>query len=105
MQQQYQILKQQWGGYAGYDRWFGQQPGNAHLVSVATYHAQVPAWLVLLQQSGSFAAFYQAAAELAKLPPEARAARFAALGQQAQGQEHSPDFIAGLCSNSIMKSP
>ncbi len=42
MKLEYERLKQEWGGYAGYDAWFSRTLNNAHLVSAATYHGCVP---------------------------------------------------------------
>ena len=42
LQGEYQTLKQSWGGYAGYDRWFAEPLSNAHLAALATYHDLVP---------------------------------------------------------------
>jgi predicted aminopeptidase len=72
----YQALKQDWGGYAGYDRWFAQDLNNAKLVNVSTYYRQVPAFLALFEQEGEdFAAFYKAAETIGALPLVEREAR------------------------------
>ena len=72
----YQALKQDWGGYAGYDRWFAQDLNNAKLAGVSTYYRQVPAFLALFEREGQdFSAFYQAAETLGALPPMEREAR------------------------------
>jgi predicted aminopeptidase len=34
---EYAQLRARWGGYAGYDAWFGRALNNAHLAAVATY--------------------------------------------------------------------
>ncbi|SMC18082.1 Predicted aminopeptidase [Andreprevotia lacus DSM 23236] len=79
----YQALKQQWGGYRGYDHWFDPPPGNAHLASLATYHNRVPAFSQLLhEQSDELPKFYAAVRELAKLPTAERNARLDALQQR-----------------------
>ncbi len=66
LQADYAQLKQQWGGYAGYDRWFAQDLGNAHLGAVATYDALVPAFRRLLaSQDGDMARFFGAVRRLA----------------------------------------
>ena len=52
MRARYADLKMKWGGFAGYDRWFAQPLGNAHLASVATYREQVPAFEALLAAAG-----------------------------------------------------
>ncbi len=72
----YQEVKREWGGYAGYDRWFAQDLNNAKLAGVSTYHRQVPAFMVLFEREGhDFAAFYRAAAVIGRLPPAEREAR------------------------------
>jgi len=76
----YQALKQQWGGYAGYDRWFAQPLTNAHLASVASYTELVPAFRALLAQHGDdLPAFYVAARRLGGLPKPERERALAAL--------------------------
>jgi predicted aminopeptidase len=76
----YEAQRLNWGGFAGYDRWFAQPLGNAHLASVAIYTQQVPAFQALLaQQDNDLPRFYAAVRELAALPAEARKARLAAL--------------------------
>jgi predicted aminopeptidase len=71
---EYSLLRQRWDGYAGYDAWFARTLNNAHLAAVATYHDCVPGLARLLQESGSFAAFYERAAELGAGPAADRAA-------------------------------
>lgn len=71
----YEKLKQGWNGYVGYDAWFAQDLNNAHLISVGLHHAHVAAFQALLaKHGGDFTAFYRAARELARLPPDERAA-------------------------------
>jgi predicted aminopeptidase len=73
-------LKQRWGGYAGYDRWFEQDLNNAKLAGVSTYHRLVPAFQALFErEGGDFAAFYRAAEAVGQLPPPEREARLRAL--------------------------
>lgn len=80
LQTQYQQRKGDWGGFSGYDRWFAQPLGNAHLASVAIYTQRVPAFEVLLkQQGGDLPRFYTAVRELAALPAAERNARLEAL--------------------------
>jgi len=70
----YQLLRTRWGGFAGYDRWFAQSPGNAHLASVATYTSWVPGFRRLLEaQDGDLPAFYEAVRQLARQPAAERA--------------------------------
>lgn len=80
LRQRYAALKESWGGYSGYDRWFSQPLTNAHLAAVATYQQWVPAFLALLEQcGGDWKAFYAEAARIGKLKPEQRNARLRAL--------------------------
>ena len=80
MDEDYQRLKSEWGGFGGYDRWFAQKPNNAHFVSIAIYTQMVPAFEALLQQhGGDLARFYGAVRQLAALPREQRTARLKAL--------------------------
>ena len=52
LREEYAALKTSWGGYAGYDRWFAQDLTNAHLASVATYHALVPGFRRMISAEG-----------------------------------------------------
>lgn len=80
LQSDYAVLKAQWGGYAGYDRFFAEPLSNAHLAAVATYSDFVPAFRNLLRKEGSFPAFYAAARRLAALDKPERHRRLVALG-------------------------
>lgn len=51
-------LREQWGGYAGYDAWFARVLDNSLLAAVATYQDCVPPLARELELAGSFAAFY-----------------------------------------------
>lgn len=71
----YWQLKERWGGYAGYDRWFDRALNNAHLVSAATYHGCVPSLRALLEShDGDLQRFYASVRELAQRPREVRTA-------------------------------
>ncbi len=73
LRQQYQQLKKQWGGYAGYDAWFAQDLNNAQLAAVTTYRDHVPVFQRLLaEQQGDLAAFYRACAALGEMSVEER---------------------------------
>jgi predicted aminopeptidase len=73
MRAEYARLKATWGGYAGYDAWFGADLNNARLLAVATYHEWVPAFRALLQDAGGdLQRFYSDAGLAARLPPDAR---------------------------------
>ena len=81
LREEYQSLKTSWGGYAGYDRWIGQELNNAHLASIAIYIELVPTFRKLLQQEqGDFVRFYDAVKRLTKQSKDARAAFFQSLG-------------------------
>lgn len=79
LQDDYQQLKTSWHGYAAYDRWFAQGLTNAHLVSVATYNGQVPAFRALLQEQHDFPGFYRAVINLAQQDKAQRDERLASL--------------------------
>ena len=73
LKNEYQTLKQQWGGFAGYDRWFAEPLSNAHWVAIANYEEFVPGFRVLLAQQGDFPHFYAAARAIGELPQPQRA--------------------------------
>jgi predicted aminopeptidase len=67
LKDEYQVLKGNWGGYPGYDRFFEQPLSNAHLASIATYEDFVPAFRAMLKRDGSFPRFYNSVKRLAEL--------------------------------------
>lgn len=67
LKDEYQVLKGNWGGYAGYDRFFEQPLSNAHLASIATYEDFVPAFRTMLKRDRNFPAFYKSVKRLAEL--------------------------------------
>jgi predicted aminopeptidase len=75
--QAYETLKQQWGGYAGYDAWVAQA-NNASFGALAAYDELVPQFEALFAQQGSWQKFYDACQALAKLPRDERRAALAA---------------------------
>ena len=79
LKDEYQVLKGNWGGYAGYDRFFEQPLSNAHLASIATYEDFVPAFRALLQKEGSFPRFYREVKRLAELSRDDRHRMLAAM--------------------------
>jgi len=98
---EYAELKQRWGGYAGYDRWFERKLNNARLASVATYRHLLPGLLALYAQAGSnFASFYQACEALKGLTPEMRSrqieqlTRLVANGTGVVASEQAPGRVA-----------
>jgi predicted aminopeptidase len=72
LKDEYQVLKGNWGGYAGYDRFFEQPLSNAHLASIATYEDFVPAFRAMLRRDGSFPRFYKSVKQLAELDRKER---------------------------------
>nr|WP_295785384.1 aminopeptidase [Rhodoferax sp.] len=83
--QSYAQLKQQWGGYAGYDAWVANA-NNAAFGALAAYDDWVGAFEALFQeQHGDWAAFYIAAKHLAELPRGNRTARLQQLKDKDNG--------------------
>jgi len=76
MQIEYASIKAtRWGGFAGYDGWFGRA-NNAALGVQAAYHELVPAFERLFERSGGdFEHFYARVRELAALPKDERRAK------------------------------
>jgi predicted aminopeptidase len=73
------VLKQDWGGYKGYDGWVAQA-NNASFGAQAAYDQWVPAFETLFQRQGrDFARFYDEVRRLADLPSAARQAALQAL--------------------------
>ncbi|MGE8365133.1 aminopeptidase [Cupriavidus sp.] len=84
----YARLKEEWGGYSGYDRWFERPLTNAQLAAVATYQQWVPAFTALLAQSGGdWTAFYAAARRIGDLPRDQRDASLRQLAPPASGRD------------------
>ena len=64
----YEKLKQDWGGYAGFDNWMLNDLNNAKLASVGNYHQWVPSLQNLLDAcNGDLPCFYKRANEIARL--------------------------------------
>jgi predicted aminopeptidase len=75
MRSDYRELRNQWGGFAGYDWWFDQPLNNAQVASVAIYTQLVPGFQQLLADSGGdLPRFYAAVEALAKMPEQGRVA-------------------------------
>lgn len=72
LKEEYQVLKANWGGYAGYDRFFAEPLSNAHLASIATYNDYVPAFRAMLRNEKDFSAFYRKVNRLAKMDKTTR---------------------------------
>jgi len=76
LREEYVKLKEEWGGFSGYDHWFEESLNNAKLGSVAAYNQLVPAFQKLLaENAGDLGPFYEAVVELAQLTPEERGVR------------------------------
>ncbi len=71
---EYQLLKQAWGGYAGYENWFAQSLNNAQLSTVSSYNQLIPYFNGLLAQSdGDLRLFYAEVQRISELSEEQRA--------------------------------
>ncbi|MFO1394662.1 MAG: aminopeptidase [Steroidobacteraceae bacterium] len=68
----YTRLREEWGGWNGYDAWFARPLDNADLASIATYDDCVPGLERELAAAGSLEAFYTRAEALARLDRTAR---------------------------------
>ena len=80
MRVDYEALKRDWGGFAGYDRYFNRDLNNALLAVVAVYTQWVPAFARLMQeQRGDMKAFYREVGSLARLDKAERQKRLEAL--------------------------
>ncbi len=79
MRRDYEALKAgPWQGFAGYDRWFGQEINNATLASVGLYQQLLPAFEALLAKDNhDLPRFYADVKRLAALPKEERHAQLA----------------------------
>ncbi len=78
MRGDYALLKSQWSGFAGYDRFF-EHLNNANLASFAIYSGLVPQFQQLIaKHNGDLAAFYAEVKELAALGKAERASRLRA---------------------------
>jgi len=89
MRQEYNGLKQTWGGFAGYDRWFRQPLNNAHFASIAIYTQLVPGFEQVLRDSGGdLPRFYARVKEIAKLPAPEREAKLAAVASPIEPAPH-----------------
>ena len=73
LRRDYAALKTGWDGYAGYDKFFGEDLNNAKLASLSLYSELVPAFELLLEQEHhDLPRFYQRVVALAALGKQAR---------------------------------
>jgi predicted aminopeptidase len=64
----YAMLRRQWGGFTGYDKWMSQPLNNAHFVPVQTYHELVPMFKTILKEQGNdLEAFYAEVIRISEL--------------------------------------
>ncbi len=76
MRTDYELLKQRWGGFSGYDNWFKRDLNNARLVAVSTYRRFVPAFYAMYLEAGEdLSTFYEVARVTAELPADERRER------------------------------
>lgn len=86
----YAKLKNSWGGFAGYDRFFANGVNNALLASVAVYSNYVPAFAALIEtHGGNMAAFYAEVRQLAGKDKATREKLLEALTETPSSQEPS----------------
>lgn len=79
MRSNYEAMKREWGGYAGYDAWFSRELNNARLLAVSTYRRYVPAFAAMYAEAEEeLDAFYALAKEISELPAKQRTARMEA---------------------------
>lgn len=81
MRDEYEALKDSWGGASDYDRWFAQPLNNAMLASVATYRRWLPTLKARLEQVGP-ERFYSDMDELAEASTISRQLRLEAWDQE-----------------------
>jgi predicted aminopeptidase len=75
----YAALREQWGGYKGYDAWVARA-NNASFGAQAVYDDWVPAFEALFQREDQdFPRFFEAVKQLAKASPEERVAQLQTL--------------------------
>ncbi len=68
LRERYALLRQHWGGYAGYDHWIANA-NNASLGALAAYDGLVPQFEALFEQQGrDWKAFYDVVRQIAALP-------------------------------------
>ncbi|WP_420476870.1 aminopeptidase [Noviherbaspirillum sp. ST9] len=80
LKDEYLVLKESWGGYSGYDRWFAEPLSNAHLSAIATYHDFVPGFKAMLAKQKTLDKFYDAVRQLATLDKDERHRQLAQFG-------------------------
>jgi predicted aminopeptidase len=88
LREEYAALKAEWGGYAGYDRWFDDGLNNARLLPFGLYHQWVAAFDALFRRvDRQWPAFYAEVERLADLDPPERNTELAALKAESLAQQ------------------
>lgn len=73
LREEYELLKQLWQGYEGYDGWFSRSLNNAQLSTVASYNDLLPFFAAVFEQSNQdFPAFYAEVNRIAGLSERER---------------------------------
>lgn len=79
LRRDYDELKNDWGGYSGFDGWFDRDLNNARLALIGAYHQLVPSFLALLERhQGRLDTFYLEVEEISRVPAEDRRRRLEA---------------------------
>jgi predicted aminopeptidase len=87
MYDKFHVLKLDWNGYSGYDRWFNGPLNNAQLGTVSTYYSLVPAFQeMLVKTGGNLPAFYDHVSKLGRLPKPERHAQLRHLLAEAEAR-------------------
>jgi predicted aminopeptidase len=74
LREEYEAVKTEWQGYAGYDAWFSRSLNNAQLSTVASYNDLLPFFRAVFERENqNFPAFYAEVQRLAALPEQQRA--------------------------------
>ncbi len=94
LQNGYADLKQQWGGYGDYDRFFSQSLNNAHLAAVATYRRWVPGMRLMLDPDLGLQSFLDWAETMGQLTKADRLAELLVLRQRALAAPNDLPFAA-----------
>jgi predicted aminopeptidase len=104
--EEYRQLKDSWGGFAGYDRFFAQRPSNPQLAAVGAYNDLLPAFRALLaQEAGDLRRFYARVRELAALGKAERDERLRALGAPAQAASAASALSAASAASAASVGP
>lgn len=68
MRDSYELLKQQWEGYGGYDGWFSRSLNNAQLLTVASYNDLLPFFSqILVEVDQDLPRFFDEVERISKL--------------------------------------